>query len=402
MSALSRKWPLAVAVIALLTVILVLQAQACGQLALPRQGGPDGEATLPPSVPPEMAIIWETWQTLKENHVNGQDLDPEKLSRGAVQGMLEALGDPYAAYLDPQQFAREQEELSGTYEGIGAQVDTRAGRIIIVAPFPGSPAEAAGIRPGDIIVEIEGKSTEGLTLQEAISQIRGPRGTSVRLGIRHLGSNEIIQVTVVRDVIRVTSVEVRTPAEDVGYVRLSIFRDATKDELVSALRQLEDRGVDGIVLDLRDNPGGFLGSVVDVASQFLRDGLVLYEVDGQGHRTDWEVRGRPAAPDIPLVVLVNQYSASASEVLAGALRDHGRAKLVGTKTFGKGSVNTFRTLSDGSGIYFTIAHWYTPNGTLIEGNGLEPDVVVEPSQNPQEDPQLVKAIEVLRQEMGGA
>ena len=350
-------------------------------------------------LPPEFARLAEVWTLLQREHVTGGQLDADKLSAGAIRGMLLSLDDPYASFLDAQEYGVEHQDLRGYFEGIGAQVAMRDGRVSILAPLPGTPAERAGIRPGDIILEINGESTVGLTLLEAVSKIRGPKGTTVALLVLHLDSPEPVQVTVERDVINLESVRLKMLPDGIGHLRISEFSDTTNDELKEALEEFRRQQGKGLVLDLRNNPGGLLHSVVDVASQFLDGGLVLYEVDAHGQRQDWEVRRGGSAKDIPMVVLINQFSASAAEVLSGALMDRQRATVIGATSFGKGSVNTLRQLQDGSGVYFTIAHWYTPNGSLIEGKGINPEVVVETPPTETEDAQLAKALEVLQQQM---
>ncbi|MEE8291958.1 MAG: S41 family peptidase, partial [Candidatus Tectomicrobia bacterium] len=275
----------------------------------------------------------------------------------------------------------------------------RDGQLVIIAPMQGSPAEKAGILPGDEILAINGGSTAQITLMEAVSKIRGEKGTSVDLLVLHLNQAEPLTITVTRGVIPLNSVRLTMLEDGVGHLRIFSFGDKTNEELEKALKEFREAEGTGLVLDLRNNPGGLLRSVVEVASQFLDDGLVLYEVDAQGQRTDWEVKSGGDARDIRMVVLVNQFSASASEVLSGALMDHDRAEVIGVTTFGKGSVNTLRPLSDGSGIYFTIGRWYTPLGTLIEGEGITPDIVVETSPDSTEDIQLSRAVEILQRQL---
>jgi carboxyl-terminal processing protease len=348
-------------------------------------------------LPPEFDRVAEVWELLQREHVDREQLDAQELSEGAIRGMLQALEDPYASYLDPEQFEVESQDFKGFFEGIGAQVGMREGRLTIIAPIPDTPAERAGIRPGDVIMEINNESTTNITLLEAVSKIRGEKGTNVQLLVLHLNQQEPETIVVERGVIPLNSVRFSMLDGGVGHLRIFNFTDTTNDEVEEALEQFKDANGEGLVLDLRNNPGGLLRSVVDVASQFLDEGLVLYEIDAQGNRTDWKVEPGGKGHDIPLVVLINEFSASASEVLAGALTDHDQATVVGTTSFGKGSVNTLQELSDGSGVYFSIARWYTPNGTLIESEGITPDVVVEAPPDAAEDIQLQRAIEILQQ-----
>jgi carboxyl-terminal processing protease len=313
--------------------------------------------------------------------------------------MLQSLDDPYASFLNAEQFGVEFQDYQGFFEGIGAQVAMREGKLTIIAPMPGTPAERAGIRPGDIILSIDGETTANISLLEAVSKIRGEKGSTVELLVMHLNNGEPVTIVVERGVIPLGSASFAMLDNGVGHLRIFNFADNTNDEVAAALNEFKSSEGLGLVVDLRNNPGGLLGSVVDVASQFLDDGLVLYEIDGSGQRDNWDVKSGGNGRGFPMVVLINQFSASASEVLSGALSDHDRAVLVGTTSFGKGSVNTLRPLSDGSGIYFSIARWYTPNGTLIEGEGITPEIVVELPHGGTEDVQLNTAIEILEREI---
>ena len=346
-------------------------------------------------LPPEFDILAEVWAHLQEGHLRGRELDAELLSQGAARGIIEALDDPHAAYLTPEQQEQESQDLKGEFEGIGAHVGMRDGRITIIAPIADTPADKAGLRPGDILTSIDGENAEGLSIMEAVGKIRGPKGESVELGVFRPSRGEPLTVTIVRDVILVESVNLRMLVGRIAHLRITSFTDSTNKEAAEAIETLHRLGARGIVLDLRNNPGGLLRTVVDVTSQFVDEGIALYEVDGQGKRNDWPLTKGGLANDIPMVVLVNEYSASGSEVLAGAIRDNDRAPIIGTVTFGKGSVNSLRRLSDGSGIFFTIAHWHTPSGGLIEGDGLAPDILVEQPEDGDDDLQLDRAIEEL-------
>ena len=350
-------------------------------------------------LPSEFERMAEVWRLLRREHIDGEGLNGKELSDGAIRGMLRALDDPYAAYLTPDQFSIESQDIKGFFEGIGAEVGIRDGRITIIAPMPDAPAEQAGIRPGDIILEIEGESTQGLSLMEAVSRIRGEKGTPIELLILHLNSSQPLLLKIVRGVIPLDSVRLIMLVGRIGHLRISTFTGTTNDEFKEALERFERSQGAGLILDLRNNPGGLLSSVIDVTSQFLEDGLVLYQVDAQGNRTDWEVKKGGKAKDVLMVVLVNEFSASASEVFTGAIMDHGRATVIGTLTFGKGSVNNLFRLSDRSGVNFTIARWFTPNGSLIEGKGLTPNVILEPSEDESDDVQLDRAIALLQELM---
>ena len=328
----------------------------------------------PEDLPPEFSRLTEVWYILKRAHFDRKDMDSKILSDGAIRGMLLAMDDPYASFLTAEQFEIQSQDYKGFFEGIGAHVSMRDNRIVIVAPIPGSPAEAAGILAGDIILGIDGDSTQGLTLLEAVSRIRGERGTLVVLSILHEGEDMPQEISVERNVIKLDSVQMRMMTGGVGVFTVTEFNANTYEQLENAFTRFQTQSGKGMILDLRNNPGGLLNSVFQVADAFIDSKLIVYEVDSKGNRKNWNASRGGFALDVPLIVLTNRYSASASEVLAGALMDHNRAIIVGDKTFGKGSVNTLEKISDGSGIYFTIAKWYTPDGKLIEGEGLVPDV----------------------------
>jgi carboxyl-terminal processing protease len=317
--------------------------------------------------------------------------------------MLRVLGDPQTSYLSPEVVKGSFSDIfRGDFEGIGAHVNmNRAGKLLIVSPIPGGPAEAAGIRPGDIILEVDGESIEGLSLLEAVSKIRGPKGSTVTLLVKHLGAIDPVLISVERGVIPLVSVILRSqPGDRFAHVRITNFYPNTPEKVKEIVLKVIAEGAEGLILDVRNNDGGTLDAVVDIASMFLEpeDELVLYVEKGDGTRTNWRVRDNETAQDIPMVLLVNERSASSSEVLAGALQDHERATIIGTSTFGKGSVNILRPLSNGGGLYITIAHWFTPLGRLIQGEGLTPDIVVE-NRIPRDADvqQLRRAIEELEQ-----
>jgi carboxyl-terminal processing protease len=389
-----------VAIILLASLTAFGLATSCNLELTGRMGGSPEQSV--EDLPPEFDRVAEVWELLQREHINREQLDAEEVSEGAIRGMLQALDDPYASFLDSEQFEVESQDFQGFFEGIGAQVGMRDGKLTIIAPIPDTPAERAGIRPGDVILEINKESTANITLLEAVSKIRGEKGTDVELLVLHLDEPEPETIIVERGVIPLNSVRFSMLDNGIGHLKIVNFTDTTNQEVEEALEEFKRSNGDGMVLDLRNNPGGLLRSVVDVASQFLDEGLVLYEIDAQGNRTDWKVKPDGKGQDIPLVVLINEFSASASEVLSGALIDHDRATVIGTKSFGKGSVNTLRQLSDGSGVYFSIARWHTPDGTLIEGEGITPDVVVEAPPDATEDVQLERAIQILQQNIAQA
>jgi carboxyl-terminal processing protease len=316
--------------------------------------------------------VEQAWNIILQEYVDKDKLDTNTLTQGAIKGMVEALDDPYTAYLDSTAYELSLKDMAGKFEGIGAYVAAEDGQIAIVAPIAGSPAEKVGIRAGDIILEIDGQSTEGMSLVEAVLSIQGPKGTLVTLLILHQGETEPEVIEIVRAEIEVPSVSSEMKG-DIAYIEISTFSKRTAEELAPVLESITQQAATGIILDLRSNPGGLLETVIDVASFFLKEGVVVDVVDNEGNHTTSSVNPSSLTTDLPMVVLVDGYSASGSEVLAGALQDYGRATIAGARTYGKGSVNILHQLQDGSGLYITIARWLTPNGRLIEGEGLAPD-----------------------------
>lgn len=358
-------------------------------------------------LPADFSKIGEAYGILLEEHVDHEEIKADDLVDGAIRGLLSALDDPHASYLTAEQHAREQEGYRGFFEGIGARVTLTDAGLTVIAPIPGAPAEEAGIRAGDIILAVDGESIDHLTLIEAVNLIRGPGGTDVSLLVRHANSVEPVTITVTRGRIPIDSTAFQMLDDGIGHLWLYSFSDTTKKEVRAALDDLHDADGRGIVLDLRNNPGGLLASVVEVTSMFLDDGPILYEIDAQGKRIDHQADRGGEATEIPVVVLINQFSASASEIMAGALKVNDRAPVVGVTTFGKGSVNITRELSDGSAIYFSIRRWYLPDGTQIEGQGVTPDVVVQSETETlpvpfDEDAALQKAKEILEANLGGS
>jgi carboxyl-terminal processing protease len=318
-------------------------------------------------------VIDQAWQVILDNYVEKDKIDTGNMTAEAIRGMMEALNDPYSSYLSPHAYQMSQSDLTGTFQGIGAYVGVRNDQITIIAPMPGSPAEEAGISSGDIILEIDGESTAEMGLEEAVLHIRGPGGTTVRLKILHLGETEPVDIQIVRASIEIKTVDFEMKG-DIAYFRIREFNQRTDVELTASLKEMEGKGATGIILDLRSNPGGLVDVVVSVASHFIKDGVVIYLVDNRGEKTSQSVKPTGVTTSLPMVALSDNFSASGSEVLMGALQDYGRATIAGTITFGKGSYDSFFPLKDGSGIYLTIGRWATPNGRLIEGQGITPDI----------------------------
>lgn len=326
-------------------------------------------------LPPEFDILVEAWQQLSEDYVDKSKLDPKTLSEGAVKGMMESL-DPYSSYADPETHKLELTNFEGKFEGIGAVISMKDKQLTVVAPIADSPAEEAGIKAGDKIFEIDGQSTSNMSLIDATFKIRGPKGTSVKLLVLHEGAIEPVEIQITRDVITEKSVSLEMRG-DIAYIKITQFLKSTGGDLQVALEDAISKGAKGIILDLRNNPGGLLNASADVASQFLAMGLVARVVDGEGNQTVVPVKKGGIATNLPLIVLVNQGSASASEIVAGALQDYGRAKLAGSQTFGKGSVQIVRELSDKSALHITAYRWLTPLDRPIDEVGLTPDFELE-------------------------
>jgi len=321
-------------------------------------------------------LVGQAWNAIYQDYVDPARLNSDNLSHGAIKGIMDALNDPYSAFLDPSTYQVFQHNLQGKFEGIGAQVALNPdNRPMIVAPLPDSPAVKAGLKTGDVILAVDGVSTQGMSLMEAILKIRGPEGTTVKLTILHQGETAPVDIEIVRAQISTTSARLEIKG-DIAYLRIEQFVETTNTEVDNALRSLDLTRMRGIILDLRSNPGGLVPVVVDVASHFLKEGVVITLVDNKGNRQSDSVRTNGVFTDLPMVVLVDQFSASGAEVLTGALRDHLRATVAGVKTFGKGSYDQTIALKDGSYIYLTVGRWLTPNGQMIEGKGIAPDYVL--------------------------
>lgn len=324
------------------------------------------------STGPELGAVNQAWNIISQSYVDRTKLNSANLSAGAINGMVAALDDPYTAYLDPQAYQLSTGDMQGKFDGIGATVGIRDNTITIIAPIPDSPAAKAGVKPGDTILEIDGKSTSGMSVEEAVSRIRGPKGTAVKLLIQHTDDAKPVEIEIIRAEIKLTSVSFEMKG-NTAYIRISHFNAQTNEELLPVLGNISQNGATGIILDLRSNPGGYLDEVVDVASHFIKEGIIVSTVDNQGKKDSLSVKDGSITTDLPMVVLTDNYSASASEVLAGALQDYGRATIAGTQTYGKGSVNQMYQLKDGSGLYITTGRWLTPHGRMIEGKGITPD-----------------------------
>jgi len=353
----------------------------------------------PSRTQPEFEVVEEAWQVIINDYVDSDEIDLERLSQGAIEGMIKALDDPYSAYFDAEQYELSQYSLQGSFGGVGIEVTVdEEGGLVVVAPIVGTPAQKAGIMPGDKILAIDGEKTEGMHFIEAVLKIRGEQGTQVTLRVLHEGEDVPQDYVITREEIDAASVLAKMLPGNIAHIEVGHFTSRTGSEMTSALEDIIADDVSGIILDLRDNPGGVLKAAVAVASQFLEEGIVVYVIDGKGNEEEWRVEEGGLATKLPLVVLVNSNSASSSEVVAGALQDHMRGIVIGTQTLGKGTVNHFRELSDGSAIYITSARWYTPNRQQIEGQGITPDEIIEITEDDLArgyDPQLERAIEYI-------
>jgi carboxyl-terminal processing protease len=343
--------------------------------------------------------FWEAWQLVHDEYLV-QPVDDEKMMQGAIRGMMDSLGDPHSAYMDPVEYSDASAPLEG-YSGIGAWVNTEGDYLTITEPMKGSPAETAGLKSGDQIIAIDGEDMTGTLVELARQKVLGPAGTQVVLTILRQGVEQPFDVSVTRAQINIPSITYRMLDNNIAYVRLDAFSNTTGDELHAAIQELLNNNPSGLILDLRYNSGGYLDAAIQVGSEFLPDGVIAYEEYGDGTRETFNASGNGIATKIPMVVLVNEWSASASELVAGALQDRGRAQLIGVTTYGKGTVQNWIGLTDNEGaIRVTIARWLTPNERNVTGTGLTPDIEVTLSDADIEagiDTQLNQAIDVLIQ-----
>jgi carboxyl-terminal processing protease len=359
----------------------------------------------------DFSLFWEVWDKLEESYLNKGDIDYSKMIEGAISGMVASLGDPYTVFLPPEENQKSKDDLAGSFEGVGMQLGYKDSQVVVVAPIKGTPADEAGVKAGDIITHVKDEATgvdeeiDSKPLPEVVNMIRGDKGTPITITFIREGVKEPLEITITRGTILVPSVEVdfkeTKNAKTVAQLKLSRFGDRTDQEWQQAVNQIiqkeQDGQLAGVILDLRNNPGGYLQGAVYIASEFLNQGVVVQqeEATGDGKET-FSVNRQGKLTDIPLIVLVNQGSASASEIVAGALLERGRAKLVGEKTFGKGTIQEAEDLSAGSGLHITIARWLLPSGKNIDKEGLTPDYEVAMDESDQsKDPQLDKALELV-------
>jgi carboxyl-terminal processing protease len=382
------------------------------------QTPPSGDVTI------DFALFWQTWDLISEKYIDKTQLDPQKLYYGAIQGMVAAIGDPYTVFLPPQAQKSTKEQLSGEFDGVGMQLGySKDKRLVVIAPLKDTPADKAGVKAGDLILKIDDKDANSMSLPDAVNLIRGNKGSSVKISLLSEGSDKPRDIVLVRDTITVKSVAIEnkttksspsttqanggttTPGDDntkttksgksVAYIRLTSFGEKTKDEWDQAVSEALSKAPQGIIVDVRNNPGGFLDDAVYIASEFLDGGTIVIQQDYLGHKVVQNTVKSGKLLKLPLIVLINKGSASASEILAGAMQDRKRGQLVGEQSFGKGTIQSAEDLPQGTGIHITTAKWLTPNERWIHNIGLTPDIKVEMGTDPSVDTQLNKALEIL-------
>jgi len=360
-----------------------------------------------PICPPEeidFSLFWEAWKVLEEKFYEPQRINIQEMIYGAVSGMVKALGDPYTVFFNPEETKKFIEEVKGFFEGIGAEIGIKKGQLLIIAPLEGTPAQRVGLRAGDKILKINEILTTDLTVEEAVSLIRGPKGTEVNLLILREGWEEPKEFQITREVIKIPSLKWElksTPeGEAIVYLKLYYFSEMANDDFKKVAREILANPARKIILDLRDNPGGYLEIVQEIAGWFLKRGQIVAIEDLGKEKKEYKAEGNEKFLDYPMVILINEGSASGSEILAAALRDNRQIKLIGKTSFGKGSIQELAELREGSSLKITIAKWLTPAGLSIIDRGLTPDITVEITEKDYEedrDPQLDKAIEILSQ-----
>lgn len=349
----------------------------------------------------DFKLFWDVWGLVSKEYVDKKAVDPQKMYYGAIQGMVAALGDPYTVFLPPEAQKSTKEELGGSFEGVGIQLGfNKDKRLVVIAPLKGTPADKAGVQAGDIILKIDGKDTTNVTLPEAVNLIRGEKGSKVSLELFYEGDEKPRTVELVRDTIVVKSVEyslkTTTGGKSIGYIKLSRFGERTDEEWNEAVRSALADSAQGIVLDMRNNPGGYLDGAVSIGSEFIENGDIVLQENSQGQRRHYKVSRAGRLINLPIIVLINKGSASASEIVAGAIQDHDKGQVVGEQSFGKGTIQESQDLPGGTGIHITTAKWLTPNGHWVHDIGLTPDIKIElDTKDPATDEQLDGALKVF-------
>ena len=349
----------------------------------------------------DFSLFWKVWNLLEEKYIEKNSLDAQQLVYGAIRGMLHATNDPYTAFFDPKETKSFSQDLEGSFEGIGAELGIKDSILTIIAPLADSPAAKAGLRAGDKVLKISDKSTADMTIEEAVDLIRGKKGTEVKLIILRQGEETAQEISVIRDIISIKSVELEFKPLNLAYLKITKFGDSTSKEFDMVINKILANNTNGIILDLRNNPGGFLDEAISLASRMIpKRKVVVFEEDYTGKKEALYALGGDKLSSIPMVVLINEGSASASEILAGALRDNREIKIIGKKSFGKGSVQELIDLPKASSVKITIAKWMTPNGDYIMDKGISPDIEVDLTLDDfknNRDPQLDKALEIMQE-----
>lgn len=349
----------------------------------------------------DFSLFWDAWHIIEEKYVDRLQLDRQKMVYGAVAGLLKSLDDPYSVFMEPKESKKFIDDMGGSFEGIGAEIGIRKGVLTIIAPLEDMPAQEAGLKAGDKVLKIDDSLTADLSLDEAVDLIRGPKGTEVVLLITRQEWDEAKEIKIIRGTIKIPIIRWEMKDDNIAYVQFYHFTENSAGEFRKIVKEILESQAKGIILDLRNNPGGYLEVSVDMASWFLpRGDVVVIEDFGNGKDNKYRSKGYGDLEDLPTVVLINQGSASASEILAGALRDAKGVKIVGQKSFGKGSVQQLEKLKDGSSVKITVAKWLTPSGACIREEGITPDIEVEMTSedvDEMRDPQLDKALELFRQ-----
>lgn len=401
MTALHRLWTLTRPYRTTTVIVVVFVAGfALGNLNLVSLAQSD--TTMPASVEDDFEAFWQTFNLIESEYLDREQVTTGTLVDGAISGMIDALGDQFSGYMDPETYPLLNDDLSGEVEGIGAVVETdeETDEVRIVSVLEGAPAEAAGLQSGDVFVAVDGEDVTELSQLELVGKVRGPEGSTVTLTMRR--GDELLDFTITRARITIPAVEWEMLDDNLGYIELNEFSVNARSQIDLALEELDVNNLDGLILDFRGNPGGLLTSAIDIASAFIKEGTILVEDFGGGNEQVFNANGSYIGVSVPLVVLVDEDSASASELVAGALQDRDRATIVGEITFGKGTVQTWQSLVNGGGIRLTIARWLTPNGNWIHDQGITPDILIESPEDSgsDADPQLEAAIQFLLEPSG--
>ncbi len=341
-------------------------------------------------------LFKEVWQTVANTFVDKDKVTDDKLFRGVLRGLVEATGDPYSVYMTPEENKEFTTDMSGKFEGIGAEIGLKNDVVTVISPLEGMPAAKAGLKAGDQLIKIDGESTAGLSVTEAVNKIRGPKGTQVKLTVGREGAKEPLEFAIIRDIITIASVKTELTRDNIYIIRVSNFNGDTDALFNQAAADILAKHPKGIILDLRNNPGGYLDSAILMASKWVKDDVVVMERYGDGTTNINKSIGEPSLAQFKTVVLVNRGSASASEIVAGALQDHNLATIIGEKTFGKGSVQVLKDLSNGSAVKITAAKWLTPKGKSIDGQGITPDLIVAEKADSQIDEVKQRALAIIK------